>query len=245
MINSNLNFSACCDCHFVPFCAFAKATQPERPGAKGAIKHLRQLKRHEILYLPKNKFYNFYAIQKGALKTFQLEANGKELIRGFYFAGEILGYEAIATGHYLFSALALTDTLVCEIPYDNFLKIVNAKPALQKHSLYLISKQLTAGSYLAASTAEQRLAAFLLDLAKRLHPIETKLTFNLPLSRQDIGNYLRLTAETISRMFSRLQKNKILTITQKKLHILDLEKLQLIADGLLQFHPQKSKNRSK
>ncbi len=233
MINSNLNFSACLSCHFVPFCASNGNARSQAHEINASVKRLRQLKRKEVLYLPQNKFQNFYAIQKGALKTYQLEANGKELIRGFYFAGEILGYEAIASGHYLFSAVALTDTLICEIPYDNFLKLVRNKPALQKHSLFLISKQLSAGAYLAATTAEQRLAAFLLDLSKRLHHDEIHLTFNLPISRQDIGNYLRLTAETISRLFSRLQQNRILTISQKKLQIREPEKLQLIAEGLL------------
>jgi CRP/FNR family transcriptional regulator len=195
------------------------------------VKRLLKLKRKEVLYLPQHKFQNFYAIQKGALKTYQQEANGKELIRGFYFAGEILGYEAIATGHYLFSAAALTDTLICEVPYDDFLKLVHAKPALQKHSLYLISQQLHSGSYLASTTAEQRLAAFLLDLSKRLRP-EAPSVFNLFLSRQDIGSYLSLTAETISRLLSKLQKNQILKITQKRLQILEPDQLQLIAEGL-------------
>lgn len=194
--------------------------------------HLRRLKRKEVLHLPQNKFQNFYAIQQGALKTYQVEANGKELIRGFYFSNEILGYEAIATGHYLFSAAALTDTVICEVPYDNFLKLVHSEPSLQKHSLHLISKQLNAGSYLASTTADQRLAAFLLDLSTRLPHSKTELDFILPISREDIGNYLRLTAETISRILSRLQKTKVLVITQKRVQILNPAKLQRMADGL-------------
>jgi CRP/FNR family transcriptional regulator len=233
MDNTNFTFAACLGCHFVPFCATECKPKPETKQINFSVKRLLQLKRKEVLCLPQHKFQNFYAIQKGALKTYQMEATGKELIRGFYFAGEILGYEAIATGHYLFSAIALTDTLICEIPYDNFLKQVHSDPSLQKHSLHLISQQLNAGSYLASTTAEQRLAAFLIDLSRRLHPTEGPTVFNLPLSRQDIGSYLRLTAETISRLLSKLQKIKVLVINQKRLHILEPEKLQLIAEGLL------------
>lgn len=233
MVNSNLTFAACLGCHFVPFCANEGNRQPDKNQINFSVKRLLTLKRKEVLYLPKSKFQNFYGIQKGALKTFQMEATGKELIRGFYFAGEILGYEAIATGQYLFSAMALTDTLICEIPYDNFLKLVHSRPSLQKHSLYLISKQLNAGSYLAATTAEQRLAAFLIDLSQRLRPVDGKALFNLPLSRQDVGSYLRLTAETISRLLTKLQKSQLISISQKQLHILKPEKLQLLADGLI------------
>ncbi|HSW71019.1 MAG TPA: Crp/Fnr family transcriptional regulator [Gammaproteobacteria bacterium] len=194
--------------------------------------HLLPLKRREVLALPKNKFQHFYAVKQGALKAYQIEANGKEVIRSFYFRGEILGYEAIAKGYYPFTVCALTDTLLYEIPYEHFLKLIHEQPALQHHCLYLISKQLNHGSYLSASTAEQRLAAFLIELASRLHPLERALAFSLPLSQQDMGSYLRLAAETISRLFSKLQKNKILTFAQKKVCILESEKLQALAEGL-------------
>jgi len=233
MDNFNLKFSACLGCHFVPFCSSECNHGGNGKQLTSSVKRLLRLKRKEVLYLPKHKFQNFYAIQKGALKTYQMEANGKELIRAFYFAGEILGYKAIATGHYLFSATALTDTVICEIPYDEFLKQVHAEPELLKLSFHLISKQLNSGAYLAASTAEQRLAAFLIDLSRRLRPAANSDVYHLPLSRQDMGNYLRLTAETISRLLSKLQKARVIAVTQKRLQILEPEKLELFAEGLV------------
>lgn len=195
-----------------------------------AVKQYHPLKKHEVLYLPENKFRNIYAIQHGHLKTYQIDADGNELIRGFYFTGEALGFEAIYTQHYLFSAVALTDSVVCEIPYDNFLELLHLNPALQKHILYLMSQQLNRGSYLPSITAEKRLAAFLIDLSYRLHPQEMQPRYLLPMSRQDIGNYLKLTAETISRLLSQFKKNKIIAIEHKKIHLLQPEKLKLIAD---------------
>lgn len=231
MINTPKH-STCPSCTYAPFCVNEKKNTRWARQADLAVKRHRFLKRKEVLCLPKNKFQNLYVIQQGALKTYQVEADGKELIRGFYFAGEVLGYEAIATGHYLFSAVALSDTLVCEIPYENFLELLHSRPNLQKRTLYSISRQLNVGSYLVSTTAEQRLAAFLLDLGTRLFPGEMPSSFVLPMSRQDIGNYLRLTAETISRIFSRLQKNEIIDIDHKKIRFLQLDKLMQIADSL-------------
>ncbi len=226
MRSSLSHYSSCTSCMFTPF-----GTTEEQENL--AIKQYRTLERKEVLCLPKHKFQSLYVIQHGVLKTYQAEVDGKELIRGFYFAGEILGYEAIYTGHYLFSAAALTETVVCEVPYENFLELLHSNPELQKRILYLISRQLNIGSYLVSSTAAQRLAAFLIDLSVRLHPSEIKREFILPMSRQDIGNYLRLTAETISRVFSRFQKNKIIAINHKKVYLKQPEKLKQIADGLL------------
>lgn len=197
------------------------------------VKRLRRLKRNEILCLPKKPFQNLYAIQSGALKAYQVEADGKERIRGFYFAGEVFGYEAIYTGNYLFTTVALSETVICENPYDNFLALISSQPTLQKHILYLLSQQLNIGSYLAATTAEQQIAGFLLDLSARLYASGTPLEFSPPMSRQDMGNYLRLTPETISRIFSLLQKNKIIAAVNKTIRMLQPEKLQQIADGLL------------
>lgn len=195
-----------------------------------AVKQHYHLKKNEVLYLPQNTFRNIYAIQRGNLKTYQVDADGNELIRGFYFSGEVLGFEAIYTRHYLFSAVALSDSVICEIPYDNFLELLHLSPPLQKHILYLMSQQLNVGSYLFSITAEQRLAAFLIDLSYRLNPSEMQTRFLLPMSRQDIGNYLRLTAETISRLLSQFKENKIIAIDHKKIEFLQLEQLKLIAD---------------
>ncbi|RDI43402.1 Crp/Fnr family transcriptional regulator [Aquicella lusitana] len=232
MHSSATSNPTCNLCLFAPFCTSEEEILHTGRQASLAVKQYRKLNRNEVLCLPNNKFQNLYAIQKGTLKTYQVEADGRELIREFYFAGEILGYEAIYTGHYPFSAVAISETLICEIPYANFLKLLHSKPALQRRILYLISRQLNIGSYLVSTTAEQRLAAFLIELATRLHPAETRYAFLLPMSRQDIGNYLRLSAETISRVFSRLQKNKMILIDHKKINLLQPDKLKQVADGL-------------
>ncbi|CEG58366.1 helix-turn-helix domain-containing protein [Legionella fallonii] len=229
MKNDSNDNSTCPNCTFSPFCMTEGKNSRWMNQINLVVKQHHHLQKQEVLYLPQNMFRNLYVIQCGNLKTYQIDAEGNELIRGFYFSGEVLGFEAIYAGNYLFSAVALSETVVCEIPYDNFLELLNSNPALQKHILYLISQQLNIGSYLFSITAEQRLAAFLIDLSNRLHPFEIQLEFLLPMSRQDIGNYLRLTAETISRLLSQFKKNKIIAIDHKRIQFLQPEKLKFMA----------------
>lgn len=231
MINHGQNHINCQRCHFDTVCSTQENATERLLKPPFTIKRFLKLKAKEVLCVPERKFNHFYLIHQGAIKTLQIEANGKELIRGFYFANEVLGYEAIYPGHYHFSAQALEDTVVCEIPYEQFLKSVNRKPLLQKQALLWMSKQINAGSYLALSSAKQRLAAFLLDLSQRLETVDQR--FSLPMSRQEIGNYLRLTAETVSRFVSKFKQAQLLQVQKDKIQLLELEQLQAIADGLI------------
>ncbi|WED42392.1 helix-turn-helix domain-containing protein [Legionella cardiaca] len=230
MVGIGGDHPTCENCTFSPFCNAEEKSSQWMSQINRAVKQHHHLKKHAFLHLPQNTFRNIYAIQHGNLKTYQVDANGNELIQGFYFTGEVIGFEAISTGHYRFSVVALSDTVVCEIPYDNFLELLQVNPSLQKQMLHLMSQQLNIGNYLFLVTAEQRLAAFLIDLSYRLHFSEMQLEFLLPMSRQDIGNYLRLTAETISRLLSHFKENKIIAIDHKKIKLLQPEELKLIAD---------------
>lgn len=229
MIDINNYHLTCERCSFSPFCIIEGKNSRWLHQINRAVKQHHYLKKHEALYLSRNMFRNIYAIQYGNLKTYQVDVAGNELIQGFYFSGEVLGFEAIYTGHYLFSARALSDSVICEIPYDNFLELLELHPELQKHILYIMSQQLNMGNYLFSITAEQRLAAFLIDLSFRLHPSDIQTNFILPMSRQDMGNYLKLTAETISRLLSQFKENKIIAIDHKNIQFLQPEKLKRIA----------------
>lgn len=221
-----------CDCcTFSPFCSNKEQASGLLRHVNSAVKQEHYLKPKEVLCFSNNKFRNLYVVKQGALKAYQNDVDGRESIHGFYFAGEVLGFEAIYSSHYVFSIVALTDVVVCEVPYDNFLNLIKSKTDLQKRILYLMSQQLNAKSYLMASTAERQISAFLVDLFSRLAFDENIHEFILPMSRQDIGNYLKLTAETVSRVLSRLQKNKLIAINYKQIRILQLEELRKIGDG--------------
>jgi CRP/FNR family transcriptional regulator len=229
MTNTNQTDPSCNHCSFALFCSSSEKDADPAKKKDHAIRRDRHLKKNEVLCLPNHKFQNLYAIKSGALKAYQIDADGKELINDFYFAGEIFGFEAIHSGHYPASAVALSNLTICEISYERFLGQLQGKPALQEWILYLISKQLNLGHYLNTSNIEQRLAAFLIDLSVRLHSTKTHTEFVLPITRQDIGNYLRLSAETISRIFSKFRKNKLITLNQRKIRFLQPEKLKEMA----------------
>lgn len=222
--------TTCCGCHFTPFCLGNEKLGTQSLSNSLPIKRRLILKKNEQLVLPNTHFQYLFAIEHGSIKTVQTEPDGNELIRAFYFSSEILGYEAIYTGRYHFLAKALSETHVCMLDYHDFLYYLQSNPELQQHILYLISLQLNVGSYLLSTKAERKVACFLLDVSSRLHRSNMCYEFKLPMSRQDIGNYLRLTPETISRIFTRLQQEKILAINNKHVQILALDSLKKIAN---------------
>lgn len=229
MINLISNQDLCEHCGFIPFCQTAENDCQQHNLLQGIVRVRRELKRNDILCLPKYKFESLYAIQSGALKAYQIEMNGKEIIHGFYFTGEIVGYKAIHKGHYLSTIVALADTVVCEIPYDHLLRLLESHPDLQKHILQLISRQLNIGSYLDCTGAEQRIAAFLIDMRGRLQQGKHAKELLLPMTRQDIGNHLKLTAETVSRVFSKWQRDNIITIDGKSISFDQWDRLKVLA----------------
>ncbi len=183
----------------------------------------------EALCVLNSKFQNIFVIKKGAVKAFQVDINGHERIHAFYFTGETLGFRAIHAGHYISNVVALTDTIVCEVPYHQFVDSLKTKPELYKSFVSLASKQLTAPAYTETASAEKRIAAFIIDLSLRTDSAIPMQELTLPMSRTDIGNYLRLTAETVSRILSRLQKERIIHANRKFIRIENLDKLKELA----------------
>lgn len=219
----------CPSCQFSSFCETEDSQRSDPKQLNSILKQRIRIKKRGVLCAPNHKFRSFYAVNKGTFKTFQMDQDGNELIRNFYFAGEILGFEAIYTQNYSFSAVALSDAIVCEIPYENFLDLLHHQCALQKRFIYLMSQQLNLGLCQNYTTADKRLAAFLVDLSLRLQPFTpTIYEITIPMSRQDIANYLRLTPETVSRTFSKFQKNKLIKIINKKVKFLKLKELHEI-----------------
>lgn len=202
----------------------------EAPESEQIVSRRFKLRRGASVCSPKQIFRSLYAVRSGVLKAYHLESEGRENIENFYFSGEIIGFEAIYTGKYSFSVEALTDTVICEIPYDNLLAFSSRYPNMQREIMHLSSWRINLGSYLQLASAEQKLAHFLVDIMNRLHLLD--LTLNLPMSRQDIANYLGLAPETVSRILHRWDDEKILISKNKKLILSNLAKIKQIASGL-------------
>ena len=197
------------------------------------IQRGRPLHKGEMLYRARVSFQSLYAIRSGAVKTSTLNERGEEQITGFYFPGELVGLDGLAESAYTNSAEALETTSVCEIPFHRIEELSSKIPSLQRHLFQLFSREITHEQQLLAmlniSRAEERVAALLMSMSLRHQRCHLSASqFRLPMSRSDMGNFLGLTIETVSRVFRRLQEDGILAVHNKEVQILDMPRLQAL-----------------
>jgi CRP/FNR family transcriptional regulator len=195
----------------------------------------RPLQKGEYLYREGATFNSVYAVRSGAVKAYHVTDDGREQVTGFYLPGEIMGMDGISKNAHACSARALETSAVCEIPFSALQDLSVQMPELQRHFFQLMSREITEDqqliTLLSKNTAEERIAALMLSISARNARRKLSATqFRLPMSRIDIGNYLGLTVETVSRVFSRLQKLDILEVSNKEIVIRDLDGLKEIAN---------------
>ena len=191
----------------------------------------RKVVRGSSLYHSGDSFESLYAVHSGAFKTVGASREGDEKITGFHLAGELLGLEAINIGRHGYSAVALEDSEVCVIPFAPLEKMAMAVPALQHQLLRALSSDISRDQglmqLLGSMTAEQRLAAFLLSVSRRnQHLGFSAIRFVLRMTREDIGNYLGLTLETVSRLMSRFQREGLIGVQQRDVELKDSSRLR-------------------
>ena len=196
----------------------------------------RKVPRGSSLFRIGDPFQNLYAIRFGHFKTFQINAGGEEQVTGFQMAGELLGMDAISGDRHYCNALALEDSEVCEIPFSSLEQLLGAMPTLLRHFHRMMSQEITREQsvmlLLGNMQAPQRFAAFLMNLASRYEARGYSGTnFQLRMSREDIGNYLGLTIESISRLLSRFKKEGWLRVSNREIEVLDPVKLKAITAG--------------
>jgi len=191
----------------------------------------RRVKRGEYLYRPGDKFGSIYAVRSGFFKTVQTLEDGREQVAGFQMAGEIMGMDGIGPDAHVLSAIALEDSEVCVIPYSRLESLGEEMHELRRQFHKAMSREIVRehGVMLLLGTmrAEERLAAFLLNLSQRFaargySPSE----FNLRMTREEIGSHLGLKLETVSRAFSRFQEDGLISVQLKDIRILDVEGLR-------------------
>ena len=177
------------------------------------IKRNRPLHKGEYLFNTGDGFISIFAVRSGSIKTFTESEQGDEQITGLYLPGELIGLDAIHDGSHPCSAIALETTSLCEMPFEILEDLSGEIPELHHQLFRIMSKEIANDQSLlmlmAQKSADERLAAFLVNLSTRLKARNFSETeFNLSMSRKDIGNYLGLTIETISRTFSKFQSEK-------------------------------------
>src|SRR5690606_27278744 len=175
-----------------------------------------------------------YGIRSGSIKTQLEDAAGQVQITGYLLPGEILGMDGLVNNVPASHAIASEDSEVCVIRLDDLDRLSLHMPTLHQQFRRLMSKEINRSHQLVmvlgALRSEQRLAAFLLNLSHRLSALGySPYEFILRMSREEIGNYLGLTLETVSRLFSRFAREGLLKIQQREVHILDMQALRALA----------------
>lgn len=191
----------------------------------------RRLRKDQPLFRAGSAFRALHALRTGAVRTTIVAEDGREQVAGYHIAGEIIGMDGIATASHVCSAVAAVDTDVCTIPFDRLEALAQAIPGLQRNLYRLLSHELCSHHermlMLGSMDARERLAAFLLDLSARYRRRGASgCELTLRLSREELGSYLGLKLETVSRAFSRLQAAGVLQVQGRDIKLLDLPALR-------------------
>ncbi len=200
------------------------------------VQRNRPLQRGEYLVRANDPFSSIYAIRSGAVKALTISDSGDEQVTGFYLPGEVVGLDGLADNRYVNSVIALETSSVCEIPFNRLEELSAKLPSLQRHFFQIMSREITQEqqviTLLSKSNAEARIASLLLSISIRNSRRALSASkFVLPMSRTDIGNFLGLTIETVSRVFTRLQKSEVLNVDKKEISINDMNALQQLTKG--------------
>ena len=193
----------------------------------------RAYRRGDYLYRSGSRFESLYAIRTGFFKTQVLHEDGREQVTGFQMPGEIIGLDAISTDIHTCDAVALEDSEICELPFDRLEELSRKMPTLQRHLHKIMSREIVRDQgimlLLGSMRAEERLAAFLLNLSHRFVARGYSPTaFRLRMTRQEIGSYLGLKLETVSRTLSYFQENRLIEVNNKSIELLDLPRLHVL-----------------
>ena len=225
----------CGDCRLAGICLPFSLESNEIDALDNIIQRSRPLQKGQHLYRESDDFQSVYAVRSGTLKAYRTTDDGREQVTGFYFPGEILGMDGINNNLHASSAKALETAAVCEIPFTSLEKLSAVIPHLQRHFFQLMSREIAEDqqliTLLSKSSADERVAALLLSVSTRNARRKLSATkFRLSMSRVDIGNYLGLTVETVSRVFSRMQKLDVLKVDNKEIEVLDIDALREMAN---------------
>jgi CRP/FNR family transcriptional regulator len=230
------NQVSCGNCRLSSLCLPLSLELDEIAQVDEVILRNQPLQKGEYLYRAGSPFLSIYAVRAGCMKTIRITEEGEEQITGFYLPGEILGLDGLNDNHYTNSAIALETSAICEIPFSKLEQLSREIPSLQRHFFQLMSREIIQDqeliTLLSKGSADQRIAALLLSLSARHHRRQLSSTdFSLPMSRTEMGNYLGLTIETVSRVFSRLQKEQTIKSDRRMISLLDMDKLKLLANS--------------
>ena len=225
--------TACSTCSLRELCLPVGLSSEDMTKLDDLVFVRRTVKRGDYLFRAGDEFDSLYAARTGFFKTKLLLEDGREQVTGFHMAGELMGLDGIGPERHTCDAVALEDSDVCVIPFERLESLSREMEVLQHHFHKVMSREIVREHgvmmLLGSMRAEERLAAFLLNLSQRLSTRGySAQEFNLRMTREEIGSYLGLKLETVSRVFSRFQEEGLIAVQQKNIRILDTAHLREI-----------------
>ena len=227
---------ACSNCNLRELCMPIGLEADELKRIDDLVATRRKVKRRETLFRTGEAFTSLYAIRTGFFKTRVASEDGRDQVTGFQMAGEIIGLDGIVNDQHTCDAVALEDAEVCVMPFDRIEELSREVTALQRHVHQIMSREIVREHgvmlLLGSMRAEERLAAFLLNLVQRLHARGfSRSELVLRMTREEIGSYLGLKLETVSRTLSRFAADGMVEVEQRNVRILDPEALRRIVNA--------------
>ena len=221
----------CSNCSFSQLCLPFNLNNKELDKLDDIIQRKRPLQKGERLFESGDKLSSLYAVRSGSFKSYSISENGDEQITSFHLPGEIIGFDSMSDDIHQTVAQALETAMVCEIPFSTLDSLASELPALRRQMMRLMSEEIKQDQQmfmlLNQRTAEERLAYFLHSLSLRFNQRGFSASeFRLTMTRSEIGNFLGLTVETISRLLSKFNKDGVITVEGKLIAIVDSSALE-------------------
>jgi len=227
--------------HFCSTCAFSQACLDEGMDKASLgdlhvlVEHVGPFRAGEHVFREGDPFEAIAAVRAGTVKTYVIDRDGHEHVQGFHLPGEVIGLNAIDGDRYPCNAVALDTVMLCRFSFPKISVLATRVPGLQRQLFRLLSRDIGRAALLAGDwSADQRMAAFLVGISRRLAARGFSATrFQLTMPRTDIANYLRLAPETVSRVLRRFQEDRLLQVERRELELLDREALEALAAPVL------------
>ncbi|MCG7535890.1 FNR family transcription factor [Pseudoalteromonas sp. OOF1S-7] len=221
---------SCNNCSISQLCLPFSLNGSEMDKLDEIIERKKPLHKGDFLFESGSELNSIFAVRSGSFKSYTLSEQGDEQITGFHLAGDLVGFDAINKMQHQSFAQALETSMVCEIPFDTLDELAGKLPKLRQQIMRLMSSEINYDQemllLLNKKTAEERLATFIYNLSNRFGERGfSRKEFRFTMTRGEIGNYLGLTVETISRLLSRFQKAEIIKVEGKFITILNIEEL--------------------
>lgn len=221
----------CANCSLNQLCIPFSLDENELRKLDDVIERKKPFHKNDCITEAGQTFKSLYAIRSGSFKSYLVDDEGVQQITGFHLPGDVIGFDALAQQKHQTYCQALETSMVCEIPYTTMDELVEKMPKLRSQFTRLMSNEISSDQnmlmLLNKKNADERIASFLSSMSDRFSKRGlSKHSFRLTMTRGEIGNYLGLTVETVSRIFSKFQKQGFINVEGKLIEINDVEKLR-------------------